>query len=270
MADGAVDGSESGTPDMMMMPLGPWGAPTPVDITPVNDDDPTASGDLLELYFNRDADIYVAKRASVAERWGAPVAVAELNTADAETTPEVSYDGLTIYFSSNRAGTLGDYDIWRSTRTSRSAAWSTPVHVNELCSTLAEGSPNQTDPLTILIDTNRADPMHLDIFVATRTAPMGAFGAPVAIDELNSAQSEGNPMFAVGRLTVYFDSNRSGNGELYVATRSSTSEPFGMPAQITEVSSPATDTDPWISQDGRTLYFTSDRDGTLRLWQTTR
>jgi hypothetical protein len=269
MADGSV-GSDGSANDMMMATLGPWSAPTPIDIAPVDDDDPTATGDLLELYFNRSGDIFVSKRASVSDPWGTPVAVVELDSADYETTPEVTYDGLTIYFASSRAGTLGDNDIWRSTRTSRTAAWSSPVHVNELCSTVADGSPNQTDPLTILIDTNRAGATLLDVFIATRTQPTGAFGSPVAIDELNSPQSEGNPMFGAGTLSVYFDSNRSGGGELYIATRASTSEPFGAPSRISELGSTGNEADAWISPDGRTLYFTSDRDGTLRLWQTTR
>jgi len=269
MGDAAVDGSDAAGRDAMLM-LGPWGAPTPLDITPVADDDPTATADLLELYFNRAGDIYVTMRASLTAAWSAPVPVAELNTGDFETTPEVSYDGLTIYFASNRAGTLGANDIWRSTRAARTAAWSTPVHVNELCSTATEGAPTQTDPLTIVIDTDRAGSTMLDIFMASRAAPMGAFGAPVAIAELNSAQPEGNPMLGPGKLTVYFDSNRSGNGELYMATRTSANEPFAAPERIVELSSASVETDPWISPDGRTLLFTSDRDGTQRLWQTTR
>ena len=252
------------------VPLGPWGAPSAIDIPPVGDDDPTATGDLLELYFNRSSDIYVTKRASLSDAWGTPVAVAELNTADGETTPEVSYDGLTMYFASSRAGTLGGNDIWRSTRASRSAAWSSPVHVNELSSASAEGSPAQTDPLSILLDSDRAGATLLDIFIATRGAPMGAFGTPVPIGELNTGKDEGNPMFGAGSLTIYFDSSRSGDRELYVATRTTATTVFGAPVRIDELSSPGDETDAWISPDGHTMYFTSDRDGTQRLWQTTR
>jgi len=100
---------------------------------------------------------------------------------------------------------------------------------------------------------------------------MGAFGPPVAITELNSGASEGNAMFGSDQLSVFFNTDRSGDNELYVAKRASAADPFGAPALIAELSSLANDeTDPWISQDGRTLYFTSNRDGTQRLWQTTR
>ena len=237
-------------------------------ITPAGDDDPTLTEDLLELYFNRNADIYVSKRASTADAWGAPAAVTELNSAATETTPEVSGDGLTIYFASARTPTQGGNDIWMATRGSRSAAWGTPVAVGELSSTGGDGAPVLADPLTITIDSERATT--LDLYIATRAAPGAAWGAPAALAELNSAQQEGNAMLSADKLVVYFDSNRSGDGELYVATRASATEPFSPPARIMELTSSGADTDPWVSPDGRIMYFTSTRDGMHRLWQTTR
>lgn len=272
MGDGGPPGVDGMTGDAGVdgAPLPPWGAPAAVPITPMSDDDPSATGDLLELYFNRDADIYVVKRASTADAWGAPAAVAELNSTAAETTPEVSYDGLAIYFASARTPTLGGNDIWMATRASRTAAWDAPVHVTELSSTAAEGAPTLPDALTILIDSDRAGATMLDIYVASRSAPGATFGAPTAIGELNGAQNDGNPMMSEDKRTIYFDSNRSGDGELYVATRTSPTGTFAAPARIVELSSTSADTDPWISPDGRTMYFTSNRDGTQRLWQTTR
>ena len=267
--DGSVvgDGDDSGGTDGTIQ-LGPWGAPTPLDFAAVADDDPSATGDLLELYFNRASDIYVTKRASVGAAWDTPVPVAELNTVDAETTPEVSYDGLTLYFASARAGTLGGNDIWRSSRATRAAAWSTPVHVNELCSTAGDGAVTINDPLVAFMDSERAG--GLGIFTALRSSPTTGFSEPAAVDELNSAQDEGNPMLATDKLSIYFDSNRSGDGELYVATRATPASPFGTPERIVELSTASAETDPWLSPDGRTMYFTSNRDGTQRLWQTTR
>lgn len=267
MHDGAV-GSDSVDAPPDAMPLGPWGAPSPIPITPVGDDDPTATADLLELYFNRADDIYVITRASVSDPWSDPTPVDELNSADVETTPEVSPDGLTIYFASGRMPTLGGNDIWMATRASRTAAWGTPVQVSALSSTAADGAPVQIDELSILIDSDREG--SLDIFLASRASAADAWGTPVVIGELVSAENEGNPMLSSDKLTIYFDSNRSGNNELYAATRSSPAEAFGAPAPIAELNSTSADSDPWVSPDGRTMYFTSSRDGTQRLWQTTR
>ena len=265
-ADGAVTDASADGPAA----LPPWSAPTPVPITPVGDDDPSLTGDMLELYFNRSNDIFVATRASTADAWGTPLAVAELNSTAAETTPEVSSDGLTIYFASARTPTLGGNDIWMATRASRSAAWGTPVHVTELSSAGADGAPALAGPLAIAIDSDRAGTTMLDAYVATRATPGAAFGAPTAIAAINSADAEGNPMLTEDRLAVYFDSNRTGDNELFVATRATPTAAFGPPAQITELASTSADSDPWISPDGRTMYFTSNRDGTTRLWQTTR
>lgn len=210
----------------------------------------------------------MAQRASTSDPWGTPAAVAELSSADNETTPEVSYDGLAIYFASNRAGGAGSNDIWMATRASRADAWDTPVRVGELSTGSAEGAAASTDPLVIVIDSDRAGT--LDVFVAQRSSPTATWVSPMPIGEVDTGQNEGNPMMTSDGLAIYFDSNRSGNNELYVATRTSPTAAFSTPTPIGELSSAGADSDAWISPDGHTLYFTSDRDGTLRLWQTTR
>jgi hypothetical protein len=271
MADaGARDGTGAAdAPGADVLVLGAWETPTPIEITPVSDDDPTATADLLELYFNRGGDIYMTTRASKSDAWLAPVLVTELSTADPETTPEVTYDGLTMYLARAPAtGGIGLNDIFVSTRTSRAAAWRIPTLVPELSSTTGDGAATLIDPLVIMIDSERGGT--LDVFVATRATASATFDTPTAVFELNSAQNEGNPMLGAGLLTVYFDSNRSGDNELYVAKRATARAPFGAPAPIVELANAAADSDPWISPDGRTMYFTSNRDGTLRLWQTTR
>lgn len=268
MDDAAVPSPDgSGALDAMMQ-LGPWQAPTPIDIPPVGDDDPSATADLLELYFNRSGDIYVTTRGSTSEPWGTPIPVDPLNTTVAETTPDVTYDGLTIYFASARPGGMGGNDIWMATRPSRASAWGMPVHVPELSSPAADGAATMTDPLVIVLDSDRGG--SLDILIAQRSSPTAAFAAPQLVTPLNTTGSEGNPMLTADKLTVYFDSARTGDGELFVATRASPTGAFGPPAQITELGSTSSESDVWISPDGRTLYFTSNRDGTQRLWQTTR
>jgi Tol biopolymer transport system component len=96
-----------------------------------------------------------------------------------------------------------------------------------------DGAATLIDPLVIMIDSERGGT--LDVFVATRTTATAMFDTPTAVFELDSALNEGNP-----------------------------------PAPLVELANAAADSDPWISPDGRTMYFTSSRDGTLRLWQTTR
>ena len=49
-----------------------------------------------------------------------------------EMTPYMAADGVTLYFSSNRPGTVGDNDIWKTTRLDDSwQKWSDPVNLGE-------------------------------------------------------------------------------------------------------------------------------------------
>jgi outer membrane protein OmpA-like peptidoglycan-associated protein len=50
-------------------------------------------------------------------QWTKPVNMHDpINTRFKETQPSISYDGRTLYFASNRPGTLGGLDLWMSTR----------------------------------------------------------------------------------------------------------------------------------------------------------
>jgi WD40-like Beta Propeller Repeat len=60
-------------------------------------------------------------RAWLAQELNDPVA------ADQKVT--VRTDGLELLISSNRAGSFGNFDIWRSTRETVQEPWSTPVHI---------------------------------------------------------------------------------------------------------------------------------------------
>lgn len=51
------------------------------------------------------------------------------NCAADDMHPKVRCDGLELFFSSTRPGTLGLADLYSATRSSPSAAWSTPVNL---------------------------------------------------------------------------------------------------------------------------------------------
>jgi hypothetical protein len=104
----------------------------------------------------------------------------------------------------------------------------------------------------------------LDIYISTRASRTTAWGTPSLVAELSSAVADGAPN-QTAPLVIMTDSDRMAPPllDIYVATRASPTAAFDTPVAVAE-------TDPWISPDGRTLYFTSNRDGTLRLWQTTR
>ena len=75
--------------------------------------------------------------------FGPGTAIPELNTASNDQMPNVSRDGLEMVFSSDRPGTAGGMDVYRSTRASTSSRWSTPVNLgSNVNTTAAETRPS--------------------------------------------------------------------------------------------------------------------------------
>lgn len=93
------------------------------------------------------------------------------------------------------------------------------------------------------------------------------WNAPVSIEDLpgsslalNSGSVDGCASHSPDGLTIVFNSSRSGNHDLYMATRSSTSEGFGEPVALPEpVNSEKNDSCATIATGNR-LYFSSDRE----------
>ena len=74
-------------------------------------------------------------------------------------------------------------------------------------------------------------------------------------------------------LTLYFCSSRFSNEwtnwdrfDMYEATRESGDEPFQDLRKLDELNSRAADVDPWISHDGLSFYFASNRGGNWDIW----
>jgi OOP family OmpA-OmpF porin len=143
----------------------PWESPVNIGST-VNSSSsesyPSLSSDGLTLYFS-DAytgtprpggqgggDLRMATRPSRNAPWGEPVNMGTpINSTDLDMSPAISGDGLTLIFNSrNRAGGLGSWDLWMSTRSGLQDPWGQPVNLGSgvsrqtvwLCS-LVPGEP---------------------------------------------------------------------------------------------------------------------------------
>lgn len=262
--------------------LGPFSPPVLMDFwTYDNDDDPTLTGDLLEIYFDSDragglggGEIWRHTRPTVFDPWGAAEAVTALSSSSTETTPEISPDGLTIYFASGRPGGSGGTDIYRATRLSRSADFDSPVRVAELCSANNDfaATPSATG-LILYMGSDRPGVGGLDIYRTTRAFPGGTFAAPALVGGVNSLDTESDSWVDASDLVMYFDSNRAGgegSRDLWVMERPSPSGDFAGATPLTELNGPDYDADPWLSADQRTIVFASDRFGDFDLFIATR
>ena len=175
---------------------------------------PAISADGLELYFadyiaNRPggigkSDLWVTRRRTSTSVWGEPVNLgAVVNTAAEEITPEISADGLELYFETDRPGGLGSDDLWVARRTTRSDDWGAPVWLGKAIN--AEGMdhcPNITfDGLTLFFDSNAAGKDVGDLMVTRRATLRDNWGPPVNLGRglsshfASSISSDGNTLY---------------------------------------------------------------------------
>ena len=102
-----------------------WGPPVnlgPTVNSTTADSDMGISSDGLLLFFvsgpdrgSGPDDIWVTRRATVSDPWGLPVNLGPpVNTSANDWAPNVSADGRTLYFSSDRPGGLGGWDQWQA------------------------------------------------------------------------------------------------------------------------------------------------------------
>jgi hypothetical protein len=96
------------------------------------DPDMSGSGDelwLAPVLSGTTQAIFVARRIAGALSFEAPTLVTELRSGTVEADPALTHGGLTIVFSSNRAGDLG---LWYATRDSLAAPFGTPAPLTEI------------------------------------------------------------------------------------------------------------------------------------------
>jgi WD40-like Beta Propeller Repeat len=269
--------------------LSAWGTAQKVDEiagnhadlnTPSLDGCPIQSPDGLSLYMasNRPGgkgglDIWVATRASTSAPWGAPVNLGEpVNSAADDFCPTpVGKRGL--FFVSREAlpGACGQGDIYYTHRTG-TAGWAEPERL--LCapagpnSELDEQAPSWLDGSRgklrgrkmLYFSRGSVTPnVPGKIFVSERQN--GArFGPATAVSELNDATANDiQPNVRADGLELVFSSNRSGTvgaQDIWVATRSTLSDPWSAPVNLgSAVNTAAAESRPSLSRDGNQLLF---------------
>jgi Tol biopolymer transport system component len=242
--------------------LGPWTTPVKVPgaSTNLNEDDATLSNDALEMIFATDdpndanrKHLYTITRANAQTMtWTAPMRLSINVTGATDQAPELSENGLTLYFASNRTGTTGDLDIWQASRPGSGGAWGAPVLVPGVNSTQSEKAFSPCDNQRYLMTSGRGG-VSEDVYEGV----LGA-GPPTLVSELSTAQSETGTFVTKDCRTTYFASNRSGQNMIYASTRSSPTAAWVTPVQVTDFASTGgAQEDPWLAPDGRTFVFST-------------
>jgi hypothetical protein len=193
-----------------------WSLPKSVGAT-VNDGSfnycPSISNDGLKLYYDSGragghggADIWVTTRPNKEADWGTPINLGPpINTSSHDGYPFISSDGRELYFSTNRPGGHGGWDIWVAKCQTQDDDWDTPENLGPLVNKSGdEGAPClSSDGLKLFFDYEH------DMFMTQRKSAAEPWQAPVKLDlPLNSSKRDFNPRVSPDGRVLYFSSNR--------------------------------------------------------------
>lgn len=259
----------SGLTDIEALP----GSSTEVN-SPSIDGCASISPDGLTLAFNSfrslNQEIWIATRSNTSEGFGDPVMLpAPINTGAQEFCPTLTH-GNRLYFSRSQ-GAPGTGDIFVSKLGPK--GWSEPQKLGPAINTAdsAEESPSFYE-----------DDQGREVMVFSRR-PNGAFvgpggliyesidGAPATLvaGGPHSSGSDNRPSVTHDGKTIFWDSLRTGTlggPDVWYATRSNTSEPFGSAIQLNQVNSSLAETRPFVSWSGDRLIVSANSD----IWFATR
>jgi Tol biopolymer transport system component len=198
----------------------------------------------------------------VGGRWTPPM-VLPFSGTYRDLDPAFTPDGRRLYFSSARpsgptaADTTTGVDTWYVDRTS--TGWSAPVRLPEpVNGDETDMYPSVTRSGVLYFDSFRSRPRRRLAYRAEPTAG-GTLGAPVALDATINADSGASNLFVDPdeRYVVFAAVRPEGMGgpDLYVSSR--TSDGWTPPRNLgAQVNGPGVEFCPFVSRDGRYLYFT--------------
>lgn len=202
--------------------------------------------------------------------WTVPEAVQGADFPPMFASPSMTDDGLELYFGAEVDGVGA---IWRAQRASRHDAWGAAQAIPEVAPGTVDAPGGDWDPfrsgdgLTLLFastrDSGDIGDMHPDetnIWQSTRPGATRPWGPPTLVAELSSAGNERQPQLTRDGRTLVFVSDRTGDDELYMAERGDPASSWTLQADaLALLWRPGREWSPAISDDGLTLYFTSDR-----------
>lgn len=252
-----------------------------VSVAGEDDENPTLTSDMLEIYFNSErdegtegSDVWYARRSSVDQGFGEPRPVGGWSDEGSDSSPAVSGDGLTLWLAhtpeteddSEEATT----DVRMVVRDDPSEAdWQGPIAVQGLNTADDErprplGQGGLVMPLSRRVQT--ADGETVWQTLLARREGDAQFSEPVLLSELVDPEvSAVDGFLSLDGLTLVFKVEPPGeDGDLYWSKRASVDAPFVGATAVPGVDVNTDDSDerdPWLSPDGAVLYFASDRGG---------
>ncbi|MGH7537812.1 MAG: hypothetical protein ACREMF_04195, partial [Gemmatimonadales bacterium] len=226
--------------------------------------------------------------ASLRSPWETPVNLGPVvNSTSGDAAASLSHDGRLLFFTSNRPGGQGDFDIYVSRRADPNddLAWGPPVNLGPHVNTPApeQGVEYFESPggrsATLFFNRGLQAMLQADLYAAPMTRNGEPRGPAQLLAELSApgANDAGASVRADGR-EILFWSNRAGTfgpADLWVATRRRERDAWSTPVNLgAPLNTRFNENRPNLSHDGRTLGFDSNRPGgvggSTDLWMSTR
>jgi hypothetical protein len=184
--------------------------------------------------------------------------LANLQTADEDSEPTLSRDGLTLVFQRDAPLTL-----FVSTRPSTAVSTFGPESPLAPQAALAgfAGADFGPDDLSMVMSKDGT------LYESTRATLQDPWGTPVSLG-ITGAVLDGYPTLRSDGLEILWESKATPPTAIYRATRASRQDAFGAPERVV-LPAPfdvAGCGDPDLSEDGRMMAFSSDEAGGLGLY----
>ena len=206
-------------------------------------------------------------------QWSEPVPVTEVNSEYEDWTPFLSSDGLSLYFA---RVSIGTFDYSRILEATRAEPYGPFTSVNEVLSTSGKRvfwpwvSP---DNLRMYYFEQTENPILWRLKVSERASVGDPWPQGTNISELNALGRVDAPRLTADELTMFFDSPDipgEGGYDLWMAARPDMNSPFDGVTNLAEINTASNEGGGFVSPDGLTLYFHSDRNGSYQLFRATR
>lgn len=155
-----------------------------------------------------------------------------VNSPDVDSAPNISSDGLTLYFTSTRPEGAGTFDLYQATRATVNDAFGDVMNLGPDINGLDwEIAPTiSSDGLKLYFGSNRPEGAgDHDLYQATRATVNDPFGNVMNLGAINTSFDDRPGDISENGLTLYFHSDRPGGVfgfDLYMATRENLSDPF--------------------------------------------
>ena len=259
-----------------------------------NEYDPCISTDELEIFYHSErsggyghCDLWFAMRATKEDAWEQAVHLGSgFNTWNFDGTPCISADGLVVYFCSDgQIGGLGNCDIWKISRPTRSGPWGPPENLGPIInSSYSESHPYLSADGLSLYFADATSPADIvspgghgggDIWLSELTTGRQetelVWGTPINLGAtINSSVYDAGPCLSADGLMLFFHSDRTGgygNHDIWFTRRKTPDNPWEEPLNLgPPVNTSIADAGPALSGDGKTLYFFSGRTGGTGAW----